>query len=494
MFVATCGDEVVVIDTGFDRAAGERRGRTSSSTAADAVRAAGRRRRRVARSCSATCTTTTPATSTTSPTPQVVAAAGRARLRGRPGDAAPPAQPLLRGRRRGRASSAGCSPARCTVVEGDHELRPGFELHLVAGHTRGLQVVRVHTERGWIVLACDGVHYFDNLAERNPFPALVDVEQVLDGYERIEALADSPAHIVPGHDPRLFDALRARARRRRPHHRSAAPATPRRGEHVMITDAETARRLPRLGARLRRRAARARGAGARTRGRLPARRRAAAGEAGPARAEHPGGARRAGRRPDGRQSPRSRRSPSQCPRSADIVQAGNFGPIRTFAQYASDDQRARYLAGLLSGDLLMSLGMSEPGAGLGRHRAHHQRRRADGDGWLINGTKVFSTHSADADVYLVYVRFGPGVDGIGSVLVDRGTPGPDDRPAVALHERRALVPAVLRQLPHRSRAGAARRGRVQAADQRLQRRAARQQRALDRGRPLRLRRGQGATS
>ena len=36
---------------------------------------------------------------------------------------------------------------------------------------------------------------------------------------------------------------------------------------------------------------------------------------------------------------------------------------------------------------------------------------------------MFSTHSADADVYLVYVRFGPGVDGIGSVLVDRGTPG-----------------------------------------------------------------------
>ena len=53
----------------------------------------------------------------------------------------------------------------------------------------------------------------------------------------------------------------------------------------------------------------------------------------------------------------------QCPRSADIVQAGNFGPIRTFAQYASQDQRARYLDGLLAGDLLMSLGMSEPGAG-----------------------------------------------------------------------------------------------------------------------------------
>jgi hypothetical protein len=89
-------------------------------------------------------------------------------------------------------------------VEGRHEVAPGFELHLVAGHTRGLQVARIHTQRGWIVLACDGVHYFDNLTERNPFPALVDLEQVLDGYERIETLADSPEHIVPGHDPRIF--------------------------------------------------------------------------------------------------------------------------------------------------------------------------------------------------------------------------------------------------------------------------------------------------
>jgi glyoxylase-like metal-dependent hydrolase (beta-lactamase superfamily II) len=92
-----------------------------------------------------------------------------------------------------------------SLVAGRHDIAPGFELHLVAGHTRGLQVARIHTDRGWIVLACDGVHYFDNIIERNPFPAFVDLEDVLDGYERIEELADSQAHIVPGHDPRLFD-------------------------------------------------------------------------------------------------------------------------------------------------------------------------------------------------------------------------------------------------------------------------------------------------
>ncbi|MEL0099297.1 MAG: acyl-CoA dehydrogenase family protein, partial [Opitutae bacterium] len=52
-----------------------------------------------------------------------------------------------------------------------------------------------------------------------------------------------------------------------------------------------------------------------------------------------------------------------CPRSADVVQAGNFGAIRTFAEYASKDQLARYLPPLLAGKAVMSVGMSEPDAG-----------------------------------------------------------------------------------------------------------------------------------
>src|SRR5690606_9183267 len=47
----------------------------------------------------------------------------------------------------------------------------------------------------------------------------------------------------------------------------------------------------------------------------------------------------------------------------------------------------------------------------------------EGDEVLVNGTKVFSTHSGVADVFLVYVRFGPGTGGIGSVLIERRTPG-----------------------------------------------------------------------
>lgn len=111
-----------------------------------------------------------------------------------------------------------------------------------------------------------------------------------------------------------------------------------------------------------------------------------------------------------------------CPRSADVLQAGNFGPIRTFAEYASAEQKRRFLPDLLGGRKVISLGMSEPEAGSAVTELRTTARE-DGDGFVIDGTKVFSTHSPDADLFLVYVRFAPGVKGIGSVLVERGTPG-----------------------------------------------------------------------
>jgi len=111
-----------------------------------------------------------------------------------------------------------------------------------------------------------------------------------------------------------------------------------------------------------------------------------------------------------------------CPKSADIVQAGNFGPIRTFVEYATPEQKARFLPGLLAGKMLLSLGMTEPDAGSAVTDLRTTAREV-GDGYVIDGTKIFSTHSPEAGLFLVYVRYGPGVGGIGSVLVERGTPG-----------------------------------------------------------------------
>ena len=111
-----------------------------------------------------------------------------------------------------------------------------------------------------------------------------------------------------------------------------------------------------------------------------------------------------------------------CPRSADVIQAGNFGPIRTFAEYASAEQKARFLGGLLRGEQLIALGMTEPEAGSAVTDLK-TNAMPDGDGFRLNGGKIFTTNSTEASLFLVYVRFGPGVRGIGSVLVEADTPG-----------------------------------------------------------------------
>jgi hypothetical protein len=111
-----------------------------------------------------------------------------------------------------------------------------------------------------------------------------------------------------------------------------------------------------------------------------------------------------------------------CPKSADVVQATNFGAIRTFAEYASRELKDGYLPDLLAGRALLALAMTEPEAGSAATDLKTSAV-ADGDDYLLNGSKVFSTNSPDATAFLVYVRFGPGTAGIGSVIVDRGAPG-----------------------------------------------------------------------
>jgi len=101
---------------------------------------------------------------------------------------------------------------RVQFHEGDQELAPGLTVHKVGGHTAGLQIVRVHTRRGWMVLASDASHYYANMRERSPFPIVLHVGHMLDGHRTVERLADSPDHIIPGHDPevrRRFPLVRA---------------------------------------------------------------------------------------------------------------------------------------------------------------------------------------------------------------------------------------------------------------------------------------------
>lgn len=85
--------------------------------------------------------------------------------------------------------------------DGDVELAHGLTLHRVGGHSAGLQIVRVWTRRGWVVIGSDASHLYANFEQRRPFPIVYSIAEMLEGYNTLYRLADSPDHIVPGHDP-----------------------------------------------------------------------------------------------------------------------------------------------------------------------------------------------------------------------------------------------------------------------------------------------------
>lgn len=93
---------------------------------------------------------------------------------------------------------------RVVFHDGSTDLAPGLSVHRVGGHTAGLQIVRVWTRRGWVVLSSDAAHLFANLDQRTPFPIVHDVGAMMEGYRMLHELSDSRDHIVVGHDPSVM--------------------------------------------------------------------------------------------------------------------------------------------------------------------------------------------------------------------------------------------------------------------------------------------------
>jgi len=94
---------------------------------------------------------------------------------------------------------------RVVFHDGDVDLAPGISLHHIGGHTDGMQVVRVNTRRGNVVVASDACHLYANMETRNPYPVIFEIDKVLAGYDRLKELADTPEHIVAGHDPLVME-------------------------------------------------------------------------------------------------------------------------------------------------------------------------------------------------------------------------------------------------------------------------------------------------
>lgn len=95
---------------------------------------------------------------------------------------------------------------RVVFHDGDGQVAEGVTVHRVGGHSRGLQAVRVKTSAGYLCLASDASHYYENFLLQKPFPIVVDLEDMITGFDTIQQLASKKSLVIPGHDPLVTQA------------------------------------------------------------------------------------------------------------------------------------------------------------------------------------------------------------------------------------------------------------------------------------------------
>ena len=94
---------------------------------------------------------------------------------------------------------------RVVLHDGDAPLDAQVSMHLVGGHTPGLQVVKVETDDGPVVLAADASHFYENIEQDKPYGIVTDLPCMYAAFDRLNALAGDTGVVVPGHDPRVRD-------------------------------------------------------------------------------------------------------------------------------------------------------------------------------------------------------------------------------------------------------------------------------------------------
>jgi glyoxylase-like metal-dependent hydrolase (beta-lactamase superfamily II) len=94
---------------------------------------------------------------------------------------------------------------RLSLHSGSATVAPGIELILTGGHTPGMQMVRVQTARGQVLLLSDAAHLYENIAEQKPFHIVFDLPEMIAGWRTaIESVPDT-THLIPGHDPKVME-------------------------------------------------------------------------------------------------------------------------------------------------------------------------------------------------------------------------------------------------------------------------------------------------
>ena len=92
--------------------------------------------------------------------------------------------------------------------------------------------------------------------------------------------------------------------------------------------------------------------------------------------------------------------------------------------YGSEEQKQRLLPGMVSGEIITAIAMTEPGTGSDLQGVKTTALR-DGNHYVLNGSKTYITNGQNADVVIVVAKTDPslGSKGVSLILVERGTAG-----------------------------------------------------------------------
>jgi butyryl-CoA dehydrogenase len=114
----------------------------------------------------------------------------------------------------------------------------------------------------------------------------------------------------------------------------------------------------------------------------------------------------------------------KCATTGVVISAHTSLCCGTIYESGNEEQKMKYLPDLLSGKKIGAFGLTEPNAGTDASR---QQTMAvlDGDEYVIDGSKVFITNAAFADVFIIFAKTDKykGYEGISAFIVEKGTPG-----------------------------------------------------------------------
>lgn len=94
-------------------------------------------------------------------------------------------------------------------VSGSKEIVPGITVYNAGGHSAGLQIVKIQTSTGNVILTSDVSHFYQNFEEDRPFAVIHDLAKMYHAFDLVRSVSDPLSIIVPGHDPKVMERFPA---------------------------------------------------------------------------------------------------------------------------------------------------------------------------------------------------------------------------------------------------------------------------------------------